>query len=218
MAFSVYNNAKPKSIRKTEKLPPCYTVDENKTIVFPILTFNELDNVNNFTLSYYKDIDTEVDIDGISFDNGKGIQINTPSEKNGNVSNVRLFQNCFDISAEFSIKINQGTKLTNLLCFEYSPEDAVLKDFITSVGGYTYRHSGGSINCIMVDYNNQINLFPKVFGTILEPDISTSNLLQYCGKIAIDTSQLGTLDSDNLYTTDRDILLKISAFLTYIIV
>ena len=213
MAFSVYNIAKP--IQKTEKPPPCYTVDENKTIVFPIITFNELNNVNNFTLSYYKDIDTEVDIDGISFDNGKGVKINTPAEKNGTSSNVRLFQNCFDISAEFSIKIDKETKLTNLLCFEYSPEDAVLKDFITSVGGYTYRHTGGSLNCLMFDYKDQINLFPKVFGTILDPD---SNILQYCGKIAIDTSQLGSVGSDGLYTTDRDILLKISVFLTYIIV
>jgi hypothetical protein len=220
MAFGIWNPNKYKTIPKIPENPPNFTISEYKPIVFPINTLNELDNIGNFTLSYYKDQDTEVPIEhGISFDNGKGIFKNTLSDKNGNLTNVRLFQNCFDISAEFSIKIVSGTKLTNLLCFEYNPENTEdLQDFVRSVGNFSFRHTGGSLNCMMLDYNNQTKLVPKVLGTILVPDYSDSNFIQYCGKIAIDCSEFGQPDADGLYTTNKTILLKLSAFLTYIIV
>ena len=214
---------------------------------FPNITYSVLDNINNFSLSYYRDTNSEVEValdrTSYNFDNGTGIKTNPFGEdprwlalgapgNNDNNSIVRTFPKCFDVAAEFSIKINAGTTLTELLCFEYHPSDAdVLEKFSKSIGGKgSFIHTGGNMNCIVSKYDKFNVLEPRVLNCILDPPETIDALkepLQYCGKISLDFSRLVVPDevevivplagSERLtqYRLKIDILLKLSVFITY---
>ncbi len=218
-------------------------------IPFPGVKYDVYDNINNFSLSYYKDKNTETEVKleagSYNFNDGSGISTNRESlaplkwlqegapGNNGNNAIVRFYPKCFDIAAEFSIKIEAGATLTELLCFEYNPETYALEDFSRSIGGMgDFIHTGGSINCIVSKFNQFNVLEPRVTGCILDPASSLNKLepLQYCGKISLDFSRLNSNVQDQAheveitsatptelarYKIKIPLLLKISVFVTY---
>jgi hypothetical protein len=199
-------------------------VAESQRVLFPIVTYTTFndDTIQNkygvvFNFSYIDTPDSEhpdgkfpIDPEKLLFDDNDPI---VPG--NGNNAAIRLFPTSFDISADYSIKISSGAKLSNLLSFEYNPNVEVLQEFLYTIGdpsenSKSFRHTGGTMNCFITEYGTNI-AFPKVSGYILKPTIE--NVLEYKAYISIDYPNDAIDPITNILQTD--LLLRLSFVLIY---
>jgi hypothetical protein len=192
---------------------------------YPIITYTEFfaETIQNeyaevFKFSYLDTPDLEHPDGNFPIDPEKLLFADNDEvvEGNGNNAAIRLFPSSFDISADYSIKISTGAKLSNLLSFEYDPDTQVLQQFLNAIGdtsrhSKSFRRTGGIMNCFITEHNTNIAL-PKVSGYILKP--TNDNVLQYKARISIEypNGVLGGPDTNELQT---DLLIRLSFVLIY---
>jgi hypothetical protein len=216
MSFYIHNLNEDNEdilLNQNEDSPPCYTADTPAVINFPIVNYTILQNKLNFTLKYPTPGEDEPILPDF-YDFYEEDDINSL-----NNTNVKVYTNYFEISAQFSIQIKKGTTISNNIYFEYTPENiSDIQDFIRQTGQNDFTPASGTSTVKLSDFEDKKTcLYTQSF-----VDRYNENILKYRVHISfidlIDTDTGKGIYVSEFSSLNRDLLLNLNCNLNYKIV